>query len=216
MPIINIGVDLDGVCANFAKKFSEFANEMYGKRCYIIEDPSTIKHWNWHKWYQIQKAEEGEVWEKIVNTPDFWTSLEVLNLSQWEYFLDKIGNANNINVYFITDRAETVGISATKQSALWLLKHKWKYPYVIKTAEKAKFVEMLNIEYFIDDKAENLISIKEHNPNCKMYAQDALYNVDALNASKIDYKRVSGLRLMADEVLEETYMRKYSQEWKKT
>ena len=35
MIIINVAVDLDGVCSDFVKKFSTIANEMYGKKCHI-------------------------------------------------------------------------------------------------------------------------------------------------------------------------------------
>jgi uncharacterized HAD superfamily protein len=214
MIIINVAVDLDGVCSDFVKKFSTMANEMYGKKCHIITDLDVVKHWDWHKWYPIKPAEEAAIWEKILKTRNFWTSMEVFNRGQWEYFIDKIGKANNINVYFITNRAETVGVCATKQSAIWLEKNGWRYPYVIKTEDKEKFIENLNIEYFIDDKAENLISVKKHNPTCKIYAQDALYNKNTLKASKIDYKRVSGLRQFADDILDDIYKREYNSEWK--
>jgi hypothetical protein len=216
MIIVNVGVDLDGVCTNFVKKFSTFANEMYGSQCHILEDLDAVKHWDWHRWYPIKKADEDAIWKKIVETRDFWTSLEVFNRGQWEYFIDKIGKANNINVYFITTRSETIGMSATRQSAIWLMNNGWKYPFVIKTKQKEKFIENLNIEYFIDDKAENLISVKQHNPTCKVYAQDALYNVDKLKESKIEYKRVSGLRQFTDDILEDIYKKQYNMEWKKT
>lgn len=216
MIILNIAVDLDGVCSNFIKKFSTFANELYGSRCHIIENPDEVKHWDWYRWYPIKKVEEDAIWEKIVKTRDFWTSLEVLNKGQWEYFVDKIGKANNINVYFITTRTETVGMTATRQSAIWLMNNGWKYPFVIRTKQKEKFIENLNIEFFIDDKAENLISVKKHNPTCRVYAQDVPYNADQITASGIECKRVSGLRQYTDDILEEIYKRQYNLEWKKT
>ena len=216
MIIMNVAVDLDGVCSNFIKKFSTFANELYGSKCHIIEDADPVKHWDWYKWYPIKKTEEDAIWDEIVKTRDFWTSLEVYNRGQWEYFVDKIGKANNINVYFITTRTETVGMTATRQSAIWLMNNGWKYPFVIKTKQKEKFIENLNIEFFIDDKAENLINVKKHNPTCKVYAQDVPYNTDLLNASGIEYKRVSGLRQFTDDILEEIYRREYNIQWKNT
>lgn len=213
--IINIGVDLDGVCANFIKKFSMFANEIYGSRCHIIEDAEQVKHWDWYRWYPIKTAEEDAIWKEIVNTRDFWTSLEVINRSQWEYFVDKIGKANNINVYFITTRTETIGMSVARQSAIWLMNNGWKYPFVIKTKQKEKFIENLNIEFFIDDKAENLIDVKQHNPKCKVYVQDAPYNRNIIQASGIEYVTVNGLRRFTDDIIEEIYKRNYNLEWKK-
>ncbi len=207
--IINCGVDLDGVCANFAKKFSQLCNEMYGDRCYIIEDNTLLKHWNWWNWYPIKEVEVNRVWEKIIETKNFWTSLEVLNKGQWDYFIDTIGKSNRINVYFITSIEETTGMSATKQSATWLESNGWKQPFVIKTKTKEKFIKDLNIEFFIDDKAENLIDIKNHNPDCKIYAQDVPHNKLLLDSSKLEYKRAFGLRQFADDVLAKLYDMEY-------
>jgi len=216
MIILNIGVDLDGVCANFIRRFSVVANQMYGSKCYIIEDASLVKHWDWYRWYPIKKIEEDAIWAEVIKIPDFWTTLDVFNRGQWEYFVDKIGKATNINVYFITTRTQTLGMTVTRQSAIWLVNNGWKYPFVIKSKQKEKFVENLNIEFFIDDNAQNLIDIKQKNPNCKVYAQDATYNVEQLNVSGIEYKRVSGLRQFSDDVVDEVYKREYGVKWKNT
>ncbi len=211
---INVGVDLDGVVADFTKKFSQFCNEIYGNKCYIIENYEDVKDWNWHKWYPIKETEVEYVWNHIRKTRDFWTSLEILNKGQWEYFIDKIGKSNNINVYFITTREETIGMTVAKQSALWLEMNSWKQPFVIKTFQKEKFIANLNIEFFIDDKAENVINIKNSNPNCRVYAQDVPYNKRLLDISKVEYKRVSGLRQFSDDILKELYDRDYKNTWK--
>lgn len=212
--IINVGVDLDGIVANFSKKFSQFCNEVYGTKCYVIEDPSSIKDWDWHRWYPIKESEIDHIWNEIRNTRDFWMSLEILNRGQWEYFIDKIGKSNNVNVYFITTRDETIGMTAAKQSAMWLEAHSWKQPFVIKTKQKEKFIENLNIEFFIDDKAENLIRIKNHNASCRVYAPDFPFSIPKLDLSKIEYKKVPGLRQYADDILEELYNREYKSTWK--
>ena len=212
--IINVGVDLDGVVANFVKRFSQFCNQLYGDKCRVIEDNNEVKEWDWQLWYPVKDTEVQRTWAEIINTRDFWLSLELLNRGQWEYFIDKIGKSNNINVYFITTRQETTGMTATKQSAQWLENNSWKQPYVIKTMNKEKFIEDLNIEFFIDDKAENIIDIKKHNPTCRVYAQDLPYNLAKLTQSRIEYKRVPGLRQFADDILKELYARDYENTWK--
>ena len=212
--IINCGVDLDGVIANYVKRFSQLCNQIHGAKCHVIEDLDEVKHWDWHRWYPIKENEVAYIWKHIVETRDFWLSLDLLNRGQWEYFIDKIGKNNSINTYFITTREETLGMTATKQSAMWLEMHSWKQPFVIKAKNKEKFIEDLNIEFFIDDKAENLIDIKKHNPTCKIYAQDAPYNLTALENSHIEYKRVRGLRQFADDIIQELYNRDYKNTWK--
>lgn len=213
---INIAVDLDGVTCNFVKIFSEHANKLFGDRCYIINDVSKVKDWHWEKWYPITEKEVFFVWDDIRKTKDFWTKLEVYNLQQWEYFTEKINFHKNINVYFLTSREQTKGSTVARQSAEWLIKNGIKYPFVIETHQKEKFIENLNIKFFIDDRAENLISVKNYNPSCIVYAQDAPYNQEKLVIANIDHIKTNGLRKFIDSVIEYTMKKQYEIDWKKT
>lgn len=50
-----IGIDLDGVIANFAYSFTELASHVYGMR--VIEDENQILDWDWSKWYGLDKKD---------------------------------------------------------------------------------------------------------------------------------------------------------------
>lgn len=215
MLYINIAVDLDGVCADFSRKFSEVARQLYGDRCYLLDSSEKIKDWHWAKWYPITENEVQSIWAEIRKTKDFWTTLDVLYKSQWDYFVDKIGKMKNVNVYFIASREQTEGMSIELQSAQWLVSNGWENPFVIASSKKDKFVENLDIKMFIDDKAENLISVKNANPNCIVYAQDVPHNLEKLKISGIKHKRVGGLRKFADDVIDFIGEENYKIKWGK-
>lgn len=212
--VINCGVDLDGVICNFHKKLSEECRKIYGSKCYIINDISEIKSWEWEKWYPLNKSEIEYVIDKMYKTPQFWMTLEPYQLSQFEYFTNRINKHPNINVYFITSRVESVEISVVRQTMSWLDKYGWKNPCVIRSDNKDKVISALNIEYFIDDNAENIINIKNMNPNCNVYIQEAPYNAYTMLHSQISYKKVTGLNTFTDDILNDIGRRNYNSIWK--
>lgn len=216
MVLINIAVDLDGVVCDFVKIFSEYANKLFGDRCYVINDISKVKDWHWEKWYPLTTKEVNLVWDDIRKTTDFWTKLDVYNLQQWNYFVEKINSFKHINVYFLTSRDKTNGSTVARQSADWLIKNGFKYPFVIETNQKEEFIKNLDIKFFIDDKAENLISVKNYNPSCIVYAQDAPYNEEKLKVSNIEYIKTSGLKKFIDDIIEFGMKSQYNIDWKKT
>lgn len=209
---VNIMVDLDGVLANFSKRFSEYCREEFGEK-YPIIDESMIEDWDWTKWYNnIHPGQVEYIWKKIINTRNFWTTLELLNESEWLYFLNKLNddtighnvtmnpNIAQLNVYFITARERTKGSTVSNQSAYWLSKNGWDNPIVLESRDKEKLIKYLNIKFVIDDKAENLIDIKKEVPNCNIYAYDVQHNKEKLEKSGIKYKRTK-LKEFVDDVL---------------
>ena len=183
----NILVDLDGVIANFAKKFSELCNTKYGDRCVLLENSTNIPFWHWEDWYDITVPEILDIWEDIKHTQNFWMTLDILEYWDWVYFRNKLNKLESLNVYFITARTETEGYSVANQSAMWLKSHGWDNPFVIQSQKKGELSELLDIRFVIDDKDKNLIDIHNYLPNCKLFAYPAKHNEKLLNESGIEY-----------------------------
>jgi len=198
---LNILVDLDGVVANFSKRFTEMCNAKYGDRCPIIETSKDIPFWHWEKSYPITVEEIAAVWADIRKTKNFWNTLEVLNEEDWTYFVNNMCCRTNVNVYFITAREETAGDSVANQSAKWLNNIGWMNPFVIQSRQKGKLSELLDIKYVIDDKDNNLIEIHHHIDDCKLFAYPAKHNIKKLDDSGIDYS-VGNLRTYTDNIVE--------------
>ena len=197
----NILVDLDGVIANFGKTFSELCNLKYGDRCQVIENTIDMPFWHWEDWYDITENEILDVWEDIRATSNFWMSLEILDYWDWVYFRNALNKHESINVYFITAREETDGLSVANQSALWLTRQGWDNPFVIQNRKKGELSKLLDIKFVIDDKDKNIIDINKHIPDCKLFAYPAEHNKKMLNESGIEYSR-GKLREFTDSVLE--------------
>ena len=163
-----VGVDLDGVCADFNTRFLQVSRKLLGKpeKGYQPTDFYYEKCGPWSK----QEADRVINWLK--NIDDFWLSLERLpNTSQ----LGKL--QNELEYFFITSRFNTVGLPTNYQSEAWLKKqYGLKAPFVIVSQEKGKLAAELELTHFIDDKAENCVAVKDTVPSCQVAVFDASYN----------------------------------------
>jgi uncharacterized HAD superfamily protein len=200
---LEIGIDLDGVIANFAKKFSEHAQKLYGNRCPIIQHEKEILMWDWTKWYPVTDDEVHEIWTDICNTNNFWISLDVLDFEDFVYMRDTLLKLDRANIYFITTRVESVGMSVKNQSEYWLRYNGWKNPTVIVCKQKGEIARLLDLDFFIDDKTENLVEVKETHQKCQVYARDVPHNhnCDAILGFYDGYKRVYSVKEFVDDVL---------------
>lgn len=68
-----IGVDIDGVLAEFPKKFAEVINRLYG--CNICEPPTSWDFANWN----LTKAQLSGAWAAISQTSNFWETLSLMD-----------------------------------------------------------------------------------------------------------------------------------------
>lgn len=83
---ITIGIDLDGVIADFNNKFIEFCNLYLGKSFPKITDFQQVKEWGHHKWLDITLEESDLIWEKIYSTENFWLTLDPLPIKNKQKF----------------------------------------------------------------------------------------------------------------------------------
>lgn len=195
-----IGVDLDGVIADFSFRFSQVLRKLYGDHLPIVTDNRSIKHWDWYLWYPITKEEYDRAWNHILkNEVDFWESLPILNKNEW-YSIKELMLYDNIDVYFITSRAKTPGKSIITQCINWLEMSGWNNPQVIVSDEKEYIVKYLKIDYFVDDKKENCEDVKKMNSNCVVYVYDALHN-RSLEDFNLGIKRIYDLNEFLADIL---------------
>lgn len=179
---INVGIDLDGITANFSKRFSEECRALYGEDLPLISDHSAIKSWDWAQWYPLTRKQIAHVWDAIDRQDNFWESLEILNEVNWKA-LQQLQDMEEVNVYFITSRPKTAGRSVARQSVNWLSAHGWRNPQVIVTENKADFASLLQLRHFIDDNSYNCVTVKNENPYCRVYIPDYPYNRDVAQSN---------------------------------
>ncbi len=175
IPKIKIGIDVDGVIADFNRSFIAAAFARFGKpnRDYQPHD------WNYQD-SGLSKHQISKVWADIRHTDDFWLGVKPLPGT------DILGVAQEFSdPFFVTSRISTRGLPVVYQTQLWLKRYfKLTEPQVIvvhDSREKSAIVNEYELRYFIDDKTETYASVAEHNPKCHVYRQVRPYNHPAIN-----------------------------------
>jgi uncharacterized HAD superfamily protein len=200
--VLNIGFDLDGVLANFAKAFSRVCNSLYGERCFLVEHENQILDWYWSNWYPVTQEESDTAFNVVYGTENFWANMEIMDHSDWSNIIQKLSHEKDINIYFITSRSENAGDSMVRQCISFLTKYGFENPQIIVSDKKAEFINLLNIKFFIDDSTKNVLSIHQNCPNCKIYTICTPHNKDIEEniSNSCRYKRVSSLKEYIDDV----------------
>lgn len=184
---IKVGIDVDGVLADFITAFMVEANALFN-----IPVVSMFTDWNYGG-TGITEAQADAVWEKLKNTSNWWLrEVDMLPETDGLSELDK-----KALCYFITSRGPTVGDPVEKQTAQWLRANFGLFtPTVIVMdlpSQKVPLAKALTLDYFIDDKPSTCKQMA--NAGLKSYVKDALYNKD------VNLPRVATFNDFVEEVL---------------
>jgi 5'(3')-deoxyribonucleotidase len=163
-----IAIDLDGVVANFSAKFLSVANTMFELNCKQEDQTS----WDFRDCQPITKYQEDTVFKTLMNTDNWWLSLDPLPETDALRELE-----HKYQIYFITARFNSAGLPMTDQAAIWLRREFFiTNPCVIACKHKGPLLAALNVEYFIDDNVPNIADARVSSPFTKCYIQDQPYN----------------------------------------
>ena len=173
-----IGIDLDGVLADFSNGFSNLIRKYYG----IAENPivksgsEMITHWDWYHWYpNFTKDKSSFLWNLIGREEsNFWYNLPTTDEAK-DLNLQDLSRKNYL--FFITNRPENKVvsgddfISVQSESSNWIYRHIRLYssPNVIVAADKGPIIKALDLDYYIDDKYENCKDAYNYSPKTKVY-----------------------------------------------
>lgn len=181
---MRIGIDVDGVLSDT-----------------LVAIHRKFKGWDTTKgWYGgFTKEQFDAVWADAKNTPYFWLNIPVAQGVSPRSMMD-LNDAHDL--YFITDRFDTVGGSAVRQTLNWI-----RYQLlagdspagVIVAKNKGPVAAVLNLDVFIDDKPENCLAVAEAAPTCKVYLCDLPHN---LTYAGQPLARVSNFNEFAKLILE--------------
>lgn len=195
---MTIGIDIDGVVANFAKRFSEVLRDIYGERVPLITTGEQILAWHWEDWCGLTKDEVEKGWEKLARTENFWETLDILDDEDFNALLSAyIESPKDLQIYFVTSRVRSKGNKVVAQTINWFLGKGLYNAQVISSNEKHVVAKALHFQYFIDDKLETCMEVKFWNPKCQVYIMDYPYN---RVETPIPIKRVQYLREFLDDV----------------
>lgn len=197
MQELRIGLDVDGVLANFNSAYREILIEVSGRD--LIPEVFEPPCWEYAPAYGYTKDEDRAAWSAIRNDPFFWRKLGVLPGAQ--ELLNDIDDVRHA-VYFITTR---LGTQVKHQTESWLRDYVANPAVLIakSSADKGRLAEGLDLTHFVDDKPENCIAVKEAVPGCRVFLLSYAYNLWAKNEPRYDYlgiTRIHNLNAFAEAI----------------
>jgi len=149
-----LGIDVDGVLADFNSGFIQRTIEVTGKDLFPPR-PFDIPTWDYATYYGYTKDEEAAVWESIKSDRHFWSHLNAY--PGVENFIEHLW-AETWDVYFITARP---GIRAKIQTEHWLQLYDFELPTVLISWDKDLCAKALKLDRYVDDRIENAIDVVE-------------------------------------------------------
>lgn len=173
---MRIGLDIDGVLANFFSAYENTIVEMAGEDKFPAHYPKIEPPvWNWPEYYGYPKYIIDRVWQDIKASSSFWETLGVLpgahviaELMPWAVH----------DVYFITSRP---GVNAKGQTERWLKGMLGiSNPTVLLSTDKGPVARGLELDCYLDDKAGNIFDTEQWANNCRSYLLTYPYNQRAL------------------------------------
>ena len=188
-----IGVDVDGVLADFNTAFVALILQVTGK---VVPLPPLT--WHYHLEH-ITKEEHNAVWE-VINDPGAEFLLNMDPLGDPLYLRSVLADLHyawGADLYFITSRP---GREAKRHTEMWLQDHlDVKHPTVlIDKGGKGPIARGLNLTHFIDDRPENIEDVAHWSPSTRVFLFDAPYNADTING--VAYKRVTSFTEFGEAV----------------
>lgn len=171
---MRIGIDVDGVLANFFSAYEEAIVQEAGEDKFPCRYPEcTPPVWDWPEHYGYDKAYVSRVWKKIAKSRSFWYDLDELpDLA----FLKEAAPWAIHAVYYITARP---GENAKAQTEYWLEEHGIPAPTVLISKEKGLCAQALQLDLYIDDKLENIVDVQDNHRLTRAYlCPQYPYNLD--------------------------------------
>lgn len=173
----SVGIDLDGVTANFVGSFVSYLENKYGKK--IPSEQVTSYYWyetvDWLSetmfWDSFHEFGENGGYGRLELMPQAKSAIEILK--------------NNRDLYVITHRPKY----AYKDTVEWLDKNISipESKLYLTDRPKSEIVNELNLESYIDDSPHTLEDLAD-NTVANIYCYDHLYN---RHLNRADIKRVT-------------------------
>lgn len=155
---MKVGIDVDGVLANFNLGFAHVLADVTGERNIYQDAEVEPSVWNW----PLDIATEVEVeraWERVKTSRTWWAGLrQVRDIGQSLLMAENMG-LDGHEVYFITSRP---GVYAQVQTAQWIGQHSFiQYPAVLVCDLKPLAARALRLDALIDDYPPNLADLPQ-------------------------------------------------------
>lgn len=174
---LRIGFDLDGVLADLASAYLEVDRRLFGAETAAgdevpasageleeVPDDTEERERNTSVRETVARLREDRrrrrgVWNAIGTTEDFWTTLQPLE----EGLVARLAAAaarHRWEVFFVTQRPETAGETAQRQTQRWLAAQGFELPsVVVMRGSRGRLADVLGLDYLVDDTPKNCVDV---------------------------------------------------------
>ena len=175
-PRLKLGIDMDGVLADFNTEFFFLLDASCPTLCSsaLPADRYMPDFWDWPLLYS--ERDRARAWEQVRQSFHFWENLAPL--PDAEAFLSAL--PYEADIYFITQRSR--GRNIKKQTERWLMRYGLPgriTPTVLlveSPGAKGAIAAALQLTHFIDDRPENCEAVRHASPQTLVAMLDAPYN----------------------------------------
>lgn len=148
---LRIGVDVDGVLADFRTMFRETARDFWSENRDASADASPAD--------ALSAADLQLAWKEVSTCENWWTRLRPFEPDQIERLYT---NARRLKweVFFLTKRPGTIGDSVQFQTQWWLEQYGFYLPSVLTVlGSRGEIANALHLDIVVDDQQMNCIEV---------------------------------------------------------
>lgn len=150
MPL-RIGVDIDGVLADFRTAFHQAARRCLRRDVADAENAAGAP--------ALDQKDVRKVWEFVAKTTNWWVELEPYEPEQIARLYD-VTRASGWEVFFLTNRPGSAGDTVQYQTQWWLERHGFYLPSVLTVpGSRGDVANGLRLDILVDDLVLNCVEV---------------------------------------------------------
>jgi hypothetical protein len=145
--MLRLGIDVDGVVADFRSAFRALAERELGLATGDVET-------------ELSKPDVDRLWRAVASTTNWWLDVPAYEPDQIERLYAQVRRAR-WEVFFMTSRPPSAGDSVQLQTQVWLERHGYYLPSVLTTPAGARgeLARSLRLDLALDDRLVNCLEI---------------------------------------------------------
>jgi hypothetical protein len=145
--MLRLGIDVDGVVADFRSAFRALAERELGLATGDVET-------------ELSKADVDRLWRAVAATTNWWLDVRPHEPDQIERLYAQARKAR-WEVFFMTSRPPSAGDAVQLQTQVWLERHGYYLPSVLTTPTGARgeLARSLRLDLALDDRLVNCLEI---------------------------------------------------------